>query len=324
MAIDPAERLLNLIIALTHARVRMTRAQIRSSVAGYDPPDTSLPADEFARKESAFERMFERDKDDLRRMGIPLQTVVDAAHGDEIGYRIDPSNAAMKPIDLDPAERAVLALAAEFWSDAAVGADARQAITKISSGAGPVPQFELPLAARSAASSEAIVAIAEACHRKQAVTFEYSSVASGTSMRTVNPWLIVMRSGAQYLIGFDHDRQAQRTFRLSRIVGTVKPAGPEEAFEIPQDVTFEAGEGGGESASAVLALKPEAGHSLRQRGTYLSTEGGWDVYQVPYRYPDALRDEVLRLGGNAKVVEPTEIAHMVSDYAAAAQEVARG
>ena len=40
MAIDPAERLLNLIIALTHARVRMTRAQIRSSVAGYDPPDT--------------------------------------------------------------------------------------------------------------------------------------------------------------------------------------------------------------------------------------------------------------------------------------------
>ena len=67
--------------------------------------------------------MFERDKEDIRRMGIPLQTVVDPAHGDEIGYRIDPSNAAMAPIDLEPAEFAVVALAQEFWSDATVGAD---------------------------------------------------------------------------------------------------------------------------------------------------------------------------------------------------------
>ncbi len=324
MAIDPAERLLNLIIALTHARVRMTRAQIRASVAGYEPADTSLPPAEFARKEAAFERMFERDKDDLRRMGIPLQTVVDPAHGDEIGYRIDPSNAAMKPIDLEPAERAVLALAAEFWSDASVGADARQAITKVASGAGPVPQFELPLAARSAASSEAIVTIAEACHRRQAVTFEYSPVASGTSVRTVDPWLIVLRSGAQYLIGFDHDRQAQRTFRLSRVVGAVQPVGPENAYEIPEVVDHGAGEGDGPASVAVVALKPESGHSLRERGEYMGSEDGWDVYSVPYRYADALRDEVLRLGGNARAVEPAEIARMVKDHAVAALEVAHG
>src|SRR5690606_28953887 len=75
--IDPAERLLNLIIALTHARTRMTRAQIRESVAGYEPLPAGLSEKEAARRDAAFERMFERDKDDLRRMGIPLQTVVD-------------------------------------------------------------------------------------------------------------------------------------------------------------------------------------------------------------------------------------------------------
>lgn len=321
MAIDPAERLLNLIIALTHARVRMTRAQIRSSVAGYEPPDTSLPPAELARKEAAFERMFERDKDDLRRMGIPLQTVVDAAHGDEIGYRIDPSNAAMRPIDLDPAERAVLALAAEFWSDATVGADARQAITKVSSGGGPRPHFELPLAARSAASSDAIVTIADACHRRQAVTFEYTSVASGTSMRTVDPWVIVMRSGAQYLVGFDHDRQASRTFRLSRVLGAVTTTGPENSYEIPDPVPTGMGESDLPSLHAVVALRPESGHSLRERGEHVRSADGWDLFEVPYRYADALRDEVLRLGGNARVVEPAEIAAMVLDHARAALEV---
>lgn len=323
--IDPAERLLNLIIALTNARTRMTRAQIRATVAGYEPPAMGASPEDAARREAAFERMFERDKDDIRRIGIPLQTVVDPTHGDEIGYRIDPSNAAMRPMDLTQAELAVLSLAGEFWSDATVGADARQALTKVASGTGPRPQASLPLAARSTAGSDAIVVLAEAIHRRQAVTFEYAaSGAVSASQRTVEPWRILFRAGAQYVVGFDRDRGEPRTFRLNRMLGAVKPLGPESAFEIPDPLPQ--GEKRGEQSPkrARIALRPESGHSFRERGTAVGTADGWDLFDVEYRYPDALRDAVLALAGGARVVEPEEVATEVAEHARRALEVARG
>src|SRR5690606_10685765 len=111
--------------------------------------------EEAKRRDTAFERMFERDKDDLRRMGVPLRTVTDAAHGDAIGYKIDATDAAMPPIDLTPAEFAVVAVAGEYWQDAALGAHARQAVTKVASGASHHPREPLPFAARSTASHDA-------------------------------------------------------------------------------------------------------------------------------------------------------------------------
>jgi proteasome accessory factor B len=323
--IDPAERLLNLIIALTHARTRMTRAQIRASVAGYEPAPAGLSPEDAARREAAFERMFERDKDDLRRMGIPLQTVVDAAHGDEIGYRIDPSNAAMGAIDLTPAELAVVALAAEFWSDATVGADARQALTKVASGSAPRIPVDLPFAARSAASSDAIVVLAEAIQRRHAVTFEYASAsASAVSRRTLEPWHIAMRGGAQYVTGFDRDRAEARTFRLSRILGVVKATGADEAYSIPDPLPPGDHRGERPVKTARIALRPESGHVLRERGILAGHHDGWDLVDVEYRYADAVRDQVLALGGAARVVSPAEIAQEVIDHARSALEVSRG
>ena len=324
-AVDPAERLLNLIIALTHARVRMTRADIRENVYGYDAAVSGLSPEDTARRLAAFERMFERDKEDIRRMGIPLQTVVDPAHGDEIGYRIDPSNSAMAPIDLTAAELAVVALAQEFWSDATVGAEARQALTKVASGAGPRPQVVLPLAAKSAASSAAFVVLADAIHRKQAVSFEYSSATqSGESVRTVEPWQLQVGSGAQYVVGFDRDRDAPRTFRLSRILGAVKPTGPEGAFAIPKPMPKWDSVGQAPLKTATVAIRPESGHSLRERGVLVRNDAGWDVVEVPYRHADSLRDDVLALAGNAVIVEPLEVAQEVLDYARAAIEVTSG
>ena len=61
------ERLLNLVIALLAAHTPVSRQVVQSSVAGYDPTATT----------TAFERMFERDKDELRSMGIPIETVTD-------------------------------------------------------------------------------------------------------------------------------------------------------------------------------------------------------------------------------------------------------
>ena len=125
--VAPEERLLNLFIALTSTRARMDKQQIRTTVHGYD----GRQGGEDAKADAAFERMFERDKDDLRQLGVPLQTVTDPANGGDIGYQIDASAATMEPIELTPAELAVVSLAADYWRDAALGADARQAVTKV-------------------------------------------------------------------------------------------------------------------------------------------------------------------------------------------------
>ncbi len=322
MATDPAERLLNLIIALTHARVRMTRAQIRRAVVGYEGTADGLSPDEARRKDAAFERMFERDKDELRRMGVPLQTVVDPTHGDEIGYKISASDAAMPAIDFSPAEAAALALAAEYWQGAMLGPDAHQGLTKIASATQSVPRTPLTLGARTSAASDATAVVVDARARRMVVQFEYTSEGSGTLTRTVEPWQVLLRGSAEYLYGFDRDRAEARTFRLSRIHGTMRAVGPDGAYEIPRPLPAFDWDTSGTVKSAHVGLRPETGHALRQRGNVVGVDGDWDVIDVTYVYADALRDEVLGLGGMAKIVSPTHIADEVSKYAQSALAIA--
>ncbi len=322
MAIDPAERLLNLIIALTHARVRMTRAQIRSSVAGYAPPSPGRTEDEARREDAAFERMFERDKDELRRIGIPLKTVVDPTHGDEIGYKIDASDAAMPDIEFTPAEVAALAMAREYWQGATLGPDANQGLTKVASTAATAPRSPLGLGARATSLSDATAVIAEARARRQVVEFEYTSESTGHATRTVEPWHLLLRGGAEYLVGFDRGKQAARTFRLRRIHGDVRAVGPESAYEIPESIPTQ-GSSPAPIKIARVGVRPEAGHVFRERGTLVGTDGDWDVLDVEFRYPDQIRDAVLALGGRARVLDPAEIADDVAAYAQAALLAAR-
>lgn len=322
MAVDPAERLLNLIIALTHARVRMTRAQIRATVVGYEPPDSRLTPDEARKREAAFERMFERDKDELRRMGIPLRTVVDPTHGDEIGYKVDASDAAMPGIDFTAAEAATLALAAEYWQGATLGADAHQGLTKIASASSAAPRTPLTLGAKASSTSDATAAIVDARARRMAVSFDYTSASAGHSTRTVEPWQIILRAGAEYLYAFDRDRSEPRTFRLGRIHGNVVTVGPEGAYSIPDPLPEPSWGDTGAEHTAVVGLRPESGHAIRRRGAPTGTDGDWDLVEVSYRHADALAAEVLSLAGRARVVSPESLAERVAVEAAAALRVA--
>jgi len=317
--VAPEERLLNLLIALTSTRVRMDKQQIRASVYGYDQRTPG----EDAKADAAFERMFERDKEDLRRLGVPLQTVVDAAHGGDIGYRIDASAATMEPIDVTPAELAVLSLAADYWHDAALGPDARQAVIKVASRVPHQAIPELPFGARATGSRAAVGVVAEALHERRAVAFDYASSSSPPSSRIVDPWRIVMSGGTEYLIGRDHRADAARTFRLSRILGAVTLVGQAGAFERPHDVPLGSFAQGELAGTAVVALRPEAGHALRITGTAAGTDGEWDLIEVPYRHLDAVRADILALSGAARAVSPPELVDAVRTFALAGVEATR-
>ncbi|MGH2687534.1 MAG: helix-turn-helix transcriptional regulator, partial [Actinomycetota bacterium] len=96
-----AERLLNLVAMLLETSRPVTAQQIRETIPGYDQGNWET-----------FKRMFERDKDELREMGIPLELVATDAWEVEEGYRIPKDRYYLPELRLEEDEMAALVLAA--------------------------------------------------------------------------------------------------------------------------------------------------------------------------------------------------------------------
>lgn len=105
MATSKVERLVNLVIALLSTRGYITAEKIRSSVAGYSESASA----------EAFSRMFERDKNELRDLGIPLEVGRVSAWDACEGYRINRDAYSLAPVDLTPDEAAAVAVATQLW-----------------------------------------------------------------------------------------------------------------------------------------------------------------------------------------------------------------
>ncbi|MDD9207365.1 WYL domain-containing protein [Georgenia sp. 10Sc9-8] len=264
--VEAAERLLDLVIALSHAQGRMTKQQIRSRVHGY--------AD--ARSDQSFERMFERDKDVLREMGVPVVTESDPVHEDDVGYRIDTEGYALPPVTFTPEEIGVLSLAAELWQDARLRPWARRGLTKLRAvGPSAEPDAHAGLALRVRGPEEAFSPLLTAIDQRRPVRFVYRTARTGqVAERTVDPWRLLNRRRGWYLLGRDHDRGAARIFRLSRIEGRVRPVGSPGAFTVPEDVDAAAmlDQVADDGGTASLAVLPERAAALRVRALPSSTE----------------------------------------------------
>jgi proteasome accessory factor B len=305
--VDPAERLLDLVIALTHAERRMTRAEIRARVHGYSA--TTSP--------EAFERMFERDKDTLRDLGIPLVTDTHAAHGDEVGYRIDTEGYELPPIDLTPAEVGVLSLAAQLWADASLSEAANRGLTKLRAvSPAAEPDVTAGMALRLRGPEAVFETILDAITTRSAVAFTYRAASTGeVRRRVVEPWRLVSQRRAWYLLGLDRDRGAPRAFRLSRIEGRVRRSGGPDAFAVPADLDTasllagSAGEGG----TARLAVLPDRAAALRARAghppaaTTRSEVDGRDVLEVPYDDAEAFADDLAGYADAVVVLAPAAL-----------------
>ncbi len=213
--IDRSERLLNLVVALLGTRRAISRSQIRESVPGYAA----------AASDSAFERMFERDKDELRSMGIPIETVMDDS-GEVLGYRVDQGQFGYVDVQFSAEEFHLLSIAAKAWEQAALGPQARKAVLKLRPFVAGEEEVDLPpsrlfYSAHLTASDAALLPLMKAVRERVSVRFPYRAAGSpDASNRIVEPWGVVCRSGHWYLLGYDLDRGAPRTFRLSRISGT--------------------------------------------------------------------------------------------------------
>lgn len=298
---DRLERLINLVIALRETRRPMTAAEIRERVAGYGQPD-----------QDAFRRMFERDKADLRDLGVPVDTAPLDPWDDRPGYRIDPRRYNLPDVTLAPDELAALAVAVQatgLSDDGATGLLKLQVAAGEPTGGGRSAEPRLGVWL-DAPHRETLVS---AQISRTAVRFTYRPLGRDAAQRTVDPYAMVHRQGRWYLVGHDHDRDGRRAYRLDRIEGGVKAVGQSGAFEPPagdigiDDVVPAAPEGAPQSAEVLASDDVAWQVARRARGGGEADDSGWTRFTVGVRDPEEFVGWVLSHGPDIRVVGPDEL-----------------
>lgn len=302
MAAERTERLMNLVICLLHTRAFVTAERLRETIPGY----ADAPSDE------AFKRMFERDKEDLRDLGIPLETGSLSAFDDEPGYRIPRADYALPEITLEPDEAAAFVLAARMWSSAALSASATRAIRKLEAAGVEITPLPDGLQPRVGAGGTGLPVVAEAAREGRRLRFDYrGAYDSEAAPRHLEPWGIVWWHGRWYVVGHDLDREAPRAFRLSRIVGTPTTEGAPGSVTVPAGVDLptlvSASDPPTTDAMARVRVRHDRAMGLRRQTVDIVDEGnGWDVVTVPCPDPHRLAEQVLGYGADAVILSPAE------------------
>jgi proteasome accessory factor B len=306
MAARRAERMVNLVLALLSTRQYLTAEQIRRAVPGYEADDGTSRADE------AFKRMFERDKAELRELGVPLETGRTSIFDVDDGYRIARGSYELPPVEFDPAEATAVGLAARLWQSATLGEAARSALRKLRSGGVDVDMSGNPGAVPHVDASEpALPVLLEAVRDGRAVRFDYRKVdAASAERRSVEPWGVLSWRGRWYLVGHDRDRGEARSFRLSRVAGAVTAIGPSGAVVRPDGVDL---------ISHVRSRSPETSVPARIRVNgngsgalrRVSHEMDGDVIVLTFSDLNWLAGLVASSGPSAVALSPPELVDAV-------------
>lgn len=307
MSAARSERLMNLLITLLVARHPVPKDKLRDIIEDY-------------RKSTAegFEKMFERDKEELRAVGIPIVVEpVDKFFDDEVGYRIHRNALELPPIELTPDEAAVVGLAARVWQHAGLADATSQAVLKLAAGGAEVDRTALDIVQPAVVAHEASFdALWNATSTRTPVSFSYRRRATDSPKpRQLDPWGMVTARGRWYVVGFDRDRAEPRMFRLSRIVGDVETAGKPGSFEVPADTDIRQLSGalsrGGRPGTAVLKVAADRGNDLRRRGLLTQQAAGWDTISIEYSDEEAFIGEVLSNLDAVEVVSPAKLKEAV-------------
>jgi proteasome accessory factor B len=304
--IPAEERLTNLVVALMATEIGLTKQQILDNVSGY-----RQRADAGARAD-ALEKMFERDKDELRTLGVPVETIGDAADPNDLRearYRIPQTEYDLPgDIEFSPAELAVLQLAGSVWSAESGSGDAQAGVRKIRAlgidGDEPIIGF----APRITAQEPSFSPLQGAIEKSRVVRFEYLKPGESASrQRSIRPLALVDYEARWHVFGIDTEIDEDRMFLLSRIVGAVavtstsfdpalRDGAGERAIAGLEDVAAR--------NSALLEITPGTEASLRLGRRATPAAQG---IRVPFVDLHILADELASYGPEVRVVEPAAL-----------------
>lgn len=292
------ERLINLTIALLATKRFLTKNEIFRSVDGYEGSDETK------------ERMFERDKDDLRKLGITIEVGgFDPVFEDEAGYRIKPEGYSLDLGQITGTEIALLSLAAEAWRGAALDDAAHSALTKLRSMGVESDLDAIPsIAPRLNTPPGDFQSITTAISERRTISFAYLSPTLRSEDRTVAPFAIATRESHWYLAGIDLAKDALRTFRLDRIDGDVTINKSGDGYEIPAGFdVFASLDSQHDAHTATIDIRKGKAHLLRNTAITSVDKGEWDRVTVNYFDTQRFIDLILWHGDDALVIQPSEL-----------------
>jgi proteasome accessory factor B len=289
------ERLINLTMALLATKRFLSKSEIFSKVAGYSGSSETM------------ERLFERDKDDLRTLGIPIQVGShDPLFSDEPGYRIPESEYALTLGELTPTELSYLSLAAKLWRNQLFSESGALALLKIDALGGPIFTEEFGQSLLSLENESPLFpSLWEAINSHRIISFVYRSKSVAT--RSVAPYGLTLWHGSWYLVGEDLEKREIRVFRISRICSTVSFTSNADEFEVPGDFSIK---------QHLIMLEPEivfhftararvgTCQSLRLLSSVESVDGEWDLLTFPLG--NGWLEQVLWFGSDLVLLSPAE------------------
>ena len=292
------ERLINLVAALLESERPLTIDELRFRLPGY------------AESDGAFRRAFERDKEALRELGVPLVTeALDPLHPDVLGYRIPKDAYYLSDPGLEPDELAALHLAASAVR--MEGADGVAALWKLGgelAEEGPAPAVA-SVAVAALPGADHLAVLFGAISARRPVDFTYHG-----RPRTLDPYRLSFRNGHWYLAGFDHNAGAERSFRLVRVESEVTASGEAGSFPPPPAApaaapAWEMGEGD-PVVARLLVDADQAGWAVGFVGAEAVEEwrpDGSVVLVVPVTNRPAFRSFVLGFLDHAEILGPPDL-----------------
>lgn len=296
MSTAKLERLLNLTALLLAAPRPLAAEDIQDKL------------EQYPRDLVAFRRAFERDKDELRAMGIPLRVEKVPGRIPEVdGYRIPPEEYALRDPKLSTEELAALHLAASAVQ--VEGLPAAEGLMKLGGLVGGDRRSELGVHVAPLPADPNLAVLFAAVSSRTSVELTYHG-----ATRTLDPYRLEFQRGRWYLTGYDHLRDEERAYRLERIEGTVRLtdlpafAGPSTAVPGQARGTWELGADDPVRARVRIDA-PQARWAVQHVGpdrVVASDDAGVEV-ELPVTNRAAFRSFVLSFLEHAEVLEPPEL-----------------
>jgi len=291
-----SERLVNLVIALLATKRFLTKSEIFRTIEGYEGSSESM------------ERMFERDKDELRALGIEIEvSALDPLFDDEIGYRIRFENYVMDHSGFTTNEIAYMSLAAQVWKEEALSEIAQHAMRKLAGLASPIDISEIPAIAPVLINAPKFLnEIIDCISKRRTIEFIYLDSEMKTQSRQVNVYSYFSFKGNWYFSGLDLRKAEIRTFKCDRIVGDVSVSKGSKMYEIPEEyIPSTESEENAYELTAQLLVRKGRGSQLRNRASKIVTAEDFDAVDVPYSSENELLSLVLWHLDDVQVLAPS-------------------
>lgn len=306
MAVSRIERLMNLTAYLLDSKQPRTAEELREKISGYEQGSLD-----------SFRRMFERDKETLRELEIPLEVVkVEANSGIVDAYFIDEDRYWMRDPGLLPDEQAALMLAFELVDVGVPPADIGDlGLSPMKLGIDALAETISPPVGATVDVDETTLDFFTAITERREVQFHYQTPGGESSERKLQPLSLASVGGHWYVAGTDLDRGADRIYRVDRVTGGVRSGSP-GAFEaeVRPDIRAQLAGGPWTFGEGVVRVKVRFASDVvwRAKNLFRSaaefTNNGDDVLMtLDVAEPANLIESILSFGPDAEVLEPESL-----------------